>query len=122
MTVASDKRDIRFILGKEKLVPQPEITILGLELHVAALAVEIADTILEQMDTKFDTVTFHSDSKAVLVYIYNESRQIYVYMSNRVQYIRRSTNPEQWKYVSSNENSAAHASHSFPAGSLTHIT
>lgn len=80
---------------------------------------EIADAIVDEMDTEFDAVTFYSDSKVVLGYIHNESRRFYVYVNNRVQRIRRSTSPEQWRYVPTSQNPADHASRSVPAGSLT---
>ena len=118
-TDASNNMDVGFILGKAKLAPRPETTVPRLELCAAVLAVEIADTVVDEMDTEFDAVSFYSDSKVVLGYIHNESRRFYVYVSNRVQRIRRSTSPEQWKYVSTTENPADCASRSVPAGSLT---
>lgn len=117
-----NKVDVGFILGKAKLAPRPETTIPRLELCAAVLAVEMADMIVEEMDTEFNTVTFYSDSKVVLGYIYNESRRFYVYVNNRVQRIRRSSSPEQWKYVPSSENPADHASRSVPAAGLTHTS
>ena len=47
--------------------------------------------------TKPDSVTYYSDSKFILGYITNESRRFYVYVSNRVERIRRSSAPHQWK-------------------------
>ena len=49
--------------------------------------------------TKPDSVTYYSDNKFMLDYITNESRRFYVYVSNRVERIRRSSAPHQWKYV-----------------------
>ncbi|RXN33123.1 hypothetical protein ROHU_004400 [Labeo rohita] len=96
-TDTDGKVNTGFICGKAKLTPRPEITIPRLELCAAVLAVEIADTVTDEIDVKFDAVTFYSDSKVVLGYIHNESRRFYVYVNNRVQRIRRSTCPEQWK-------------------------
>lgn len=122
MTDASNNTDVGFVLGKAKLAPCPETTVPRLELCAAVLAVEIADTIVDEMDMVFDAVTFYSDSKVVLGYIHNESRRFYVYVNNRVQRIRRSTSTEQWKYVPTSENPADHASQSVPAGILTRTT
>ncbi len=86
-------------IGKAKLAPRPETSVPRLELCAAVLAVEIAETIEDEIDTKLDSVTFYSDSKFVLGYICNESRKCYVYVNNRVQRIRKSTHPKEWKYV-----------------------
>ncbi|RXN11518.1 hypothetical protein ROHU_029945 [Labeo rohita] len=98
-TDTDGKVNTGFICGKAKLTPRPEITIPRLELCAAVLAVEIADTVTDEIDVKFDAVTFYSDSKVVLGYIHNESRRFYVYVNNRVQRIRRSTCPEQWNFT-----------------------
>ncbi len=42
----------------------------------------------------------------------------YVYVSNRVQRIRRSSNPEQWRYVPTDQNPADHATRFVPAAHL----
>lgn len=70
------------------------------------LAVNIIETITAEIAVKFDDITFYTDSRVVLGYIYNEKRRFHVYVSNRVQRIRRSTNPEQRHYVSSEHNPA----------------
>ncbi|KAI4892131.1 hypothetical protein NFI96_008825, partial [Prochilodus magdalenae] len=115
---AEGKSELRFILGKAKLAPVPEITVPRLELCSAVLAVEIADVLREEMDVQFNSVRFFSDSKVVLGYIRNESRRFYVYVSNRVQRIRKSSLPEQWNYVPTTMNPADQASRSIPANTL----
>lgn len=57
---------------------------------------------MAEMDLSFDTVKFFTDSKVVLGYIWN------VFVTNRVQRIRKSTQPHQWHYVSSEQNPADH--------------
>lgn len=57
----------------------------------------MAEVIIDEIDIQLDAVTFYSDSKVVLGYIHNDSRRFYVNVNNRVQPIRRSTNPGQWK-------------------------
>nr|XP_055046841.1 uncharacterized protein LOC129432444 [Misgurnus anguillicaudatus] len=121
-TDSDGKINVGFIYGKAKLTPRPELTIPRLELCAAVLAVEIAETVTDEIDVKFDAVTFYSDSKVVLGYIHNESRRFYVYVNNRVQRIRRSTSPEQWKYVPTNHNPADHASRSVSAENLMNST
>lgn len=118
-TDAAGNSEVGFIMAKAKLAPRPEITIPRLELCAAVLAVEIAEVITTEIDIDLDAVRFYSDSKVVLGYINNESRRFYVYVNNRVQRIRRSSQPEQWHYVPTDQNPADHASRSVPAGHLT---
>ena len=51
-------------------------------------------------------------------YINNESRRFYVYVDNRVQHIRQSSHPSQWRYVPTEDNPADHASRSVPSSQL----
>ncbi len=104
ITSMNGKVEVGFMFGKAKLALRPEISVPRLELCAAVLAVEIAETIEDEIDTKLDSVTFYSDSKVVLGYICNESRKCYVYVNNRVQRIRKSTHPKQWKYVPTDQN------------------
>ncbi|XP_037503363.1 uncharacterized protein LOC119378234 [Rhipicephalus sanguineus] len=111
-------KHIGFVMGKAKLTPQPEHTIPRLELCAAVLAVEMTDFILREIDFRPDSVVFYTDSKVVLGYIFNETRRFHVYVANRVQRIRKSTRPEQWKYVRTDENPADHATRMVPATRL----
>lgn len=107
-----------FVLGKAKLAPRPDLTIPRLELCAAVLAVNIAELIKSEMDMEFDKITFFTDSRIVLGYINNEKRRFYVFVNNRVQRIRRSTQPQQWHYVPSNNNPADLATRSVSAAAL----
>ncbi|XP_075743964.1 uncharacterized protein LOC142802802 [Rhipicephalus microplus] len=78
----------------------------------------MADTILRELDFQPSSVTFYTDSKVVLGYIHNKTRRFYVYVANRVQRIRASTRPGQWKYVCTEENPADHATRPIPAAQL----
>ncbi|XP_034396072.1 uncharacterized protein LOC117735512 [Cyclopterus lumpus] len=100
VTDSAGNNHVGFVMGKAKLTPRPEQTIPRLELCAAVLGVELADLISAELDLQLDATTFHSDSKVVLGYISNESRRFYVYVSNRVLRIRRSSHPDQWRYVS----------------------
>lgn len=57
----------------------------------------------------------------VLGYIQNQSRRFYVYVNNRVCHIREST-PEQWHFVTTDQNPADHSSRSVPAAELQNTT
>lgn len=98
-----------FVMGKAKLAPRPEHTVPRLELCAAVLAVELAELIQSEIDLQLDEMLLYTDSRVVLGYIYNETRRFYVYVNNRVQRIRRSTQPEQWRYVRTDINPADQA-------------
>ncbi|XP_038153297.1 uncharacterized protein LOC119791326 [Cyprinodon tularosa] len=122
ITDAEGNCHIGFVLGKARLAPRPEQTIPRLELCAAVMAVEMAEIIAAEIDIKCDAVTFYTDSKVVLGYIYNDKRRFYVYVTNRIQRIRRSTQPQQWHYVSTERNPADHATRSVPAARLKDTT
>ena len=82
----------------------------------------MTDLVHEKLEQKPDSVTYYSDSKVVLGYISNESRRFYVYVSNRVEHIRRSSAPHQWKYVANNVNPADLATRSIEASKLKEST
>ncbi|XP_076857275.1 uncharacterized protein LOC143511532 [Brachyhypopomus gauderio] len=110
---------VGFVFGKARLAPPNEPTIPRLELCAAVLAVEIAELIVQEINIQVDAVTFYCDSKVVLGYIHNQSKRFYAYVHNRVQRIRQSTGPNQWKYVPTEHNPADHASRSVQASKLT---
>lgn len=97
-----------FVMGKAKVAPSSGHTIPRLELCAAVLAVELWQSVMDQMDLSPPSlkVTFYTDSKVVLGYISNETRRFYTYVSNRVERIRRVSQPEQWKYVPTTLNPA----------------
>lgn len=105
-----------------KLAPLSKPTIPRLELCAAALAVEMAELIPDELDLKSDITKFYCDSKVVLGYIYNETKHFYVYVHNRVQCIHQSTKPEQWSYIPTDDIPADHMSRSVPASHLVHKT
>lgn len=120
LTTEDGKSEVSFVFGKARLAPQPEIMVPRLELRVAVLAVEIAELVVEEMDLKFDRITYFTDSKVVLGYIHNQARRFYV--NNRVQRIRQSSSPDQWRYAPTEHNPADHGSKSVVAASLSTTT
>ncbi|KAI3366456.1 hypothetical protein L3Q82_000591 [Scortum barcoo] len=118
LTDADGNNDVGFVMGKAKLTPRPEHTVPRLELCAAVLASELTELISAELDLQLDAITYYTDSKVVLGYIHNETRRFYVYVSNRVLRIRRSSHPNQWRYVSSEENPADHATRSVTASRL----
>lgn len=93
-------------MGKAKVAPKHGTTISMLELCAAVLAVKVAESIQRNLDHPLDNLQFYSDSKVVLGYINNQTTRFYVNVANRVHRIRKSTIPEQWKYVPTQKNPA----------------
>ncbi|KAI4883907.1 hypothetical protein NFI96_004101 [Prochilodus magdalenae] len=122
VTNHDDQSSVGFVFGKSKLAPVRETTIPRLELCAAVLAVDITEFVLSELHLKIDSVTFFTDSRIVLGYINNETRRFYVYVSNRIERIRQSTSPEQWRYVPSEQNPADHGSRSVAAELLANTT
>ncbi|KAF7652275.1 hypothetical protein LDENG_00098710 [Lucifuga dentata] len=93
-----------FCMGKSKLAPRQPHTVPRLELCATVLAIKLAEMLLDELDIEIHNVKFYTNSRIVLGYINNTSRRFYVYITNRVSCIRKSTQPEQWHFVSTEHN------------------
>lgn len=108
---------VGFVMSKSKLAPFPAHTVPRLELCASVLAVELMELIREEMDVDL-RVKFYTDSRVVLGYIHNMTRRFHMYVANRVARIRKSTSPDQWHYVRSDQNPADHATRPMPPAQL----
>ncbi|XP_055017008.1 uncharacterized protein LOC129411104 [Boleophthalmus pectinirostris] len=122
VTHGDGHNEVGFVMGKAKLAPMPELTIPRLELCAAVLAVEMSEPLNDELKVKIDKITFFTDSKVVLGYIHNKNRRFHVYVNNRVQRIKQSSLPEQWKYIPSEHNPADHGSRSLAAEKIERTT
>lgn len=68
----------------------------------------MADVICSEMDIEMRAVRFFTDSTIVFGYIHNTTRRFHVYVANRVNRIRKSSHPQQWQYVATEQNPADH--------------
>jgi hypothetical protein len=97
-------------MGKSRVAPSKVTTIPRLELSAVVVAVRTSDMLKKELEIQGLQEYFWTDSKVVLGYINNEARRFHVFVANRIQRIKQSTDPEQWRYVTSEENPADHAS------------
>ncbi|XP_076829473.1 uncharacterized protein LOC143475509 [Brachyhypopomus gauderio] len=98
------------VMGKSRVAPMKFMTIPRLELSAAVVAVRISDMLKKELEINALQEYFWTDSKVVLGYINNDAKRFHLFVANRIQRIRQSTKPEQWRYVSSEQNPADHAS------------
>ncbi|XP_066955789.1 uncharacterized protein [Macrobrachium rosenbergii] len=97
-------------MGKSRVSPKRVVTIPRLELTAATVSVKVAQHILKELEFTVDSVVYYTDSTTVLHYIHSNTKRFPVFVANRVRVIRDYSQPEQWRYVSSNDNPADVAS------------
>ena len=98
------------IMAKSRVVPIKKVTIPRLELQAAVLAVKVSQFLDKELQQINPTHVYWTDSKIVLGYIFNETKRFHIFVANRVDQIRQHSEPNQWHYVSSENNPADHAS------------
>ena len=94
------------LFGQSKVATAQTTSIPRLELCAAVLVSQAVHKIEKEIDMEIYEITFYTDSKVVLGYIQNEGRRFYVYVANRVQTIRKTSNPRQWKFIDTSKNPA----------------
>ena len=106
------------VMGKARVTPLRVVTIPRLELQAAIVSVKVSKFLRQELEYKEISEYFWTDSRVVLGYIGNDAKRFHVYVANRVQKIRDATEPQQWHYVSSENNPADHASRGIDAKGL----
>lgn len=98
------------VIGKARVSPTKVTTIPRLELTAAVVSVSISNMLREELRIVDGKEYFWTDSKVVLGYINNDARRFHTFVANWVQKICHCTNPQQWRYVPTDENPADGAS------------
>ncbi|KAI7796759.1 hypothetical protein IRJ41_005739 [Triplophysa rosa] len=96
-------------MAKARVAPKIT-TIPRLELMAAVVAVQTSDFLRKELEIDNLHEYFWTDSKVVLGYINNDAIRFHVFVANRIQRIQQSTDTTQWRYVTSEDNPADHAS------------
>ena len=86
-------------MAKSRVAPIKPLTLPRLELQGAVLAIRLKETVVKEMDWKFDTVYFWTDSMINLQYINNSHQRFKVFVGNRVGEIYESSESSQWRFV-----------------------
>lgn len=106
------------VMGKARVAPTKVTTIPRLELSAAVVASRIGDLLQRELELDELSQFYWTDSKVVLGYINNDARRFQVFVANRIQQIKSSTEPCQWRYVATEHNPADHASRGLTANEL----
>lgn len=100
----------QILMAKARVAPIKIVTIPRLELTAAVLATRIYRVIDREMELKFESVSFWTDSTIVLHYINNTKSRFSTYVANRLSEIHEVTKTNQWRHVASRDNPADYAS------------
>lgn len=106
------------LMAKSRVAPLKVTTIPRLELTAAVVSVAVNDILKEEMNLADAEAYFWTDSQVTLGYINNEARRFHTFVANRVQRIHRTTTPQQWRYIPSDENPADYASRGLSVNDL----
>lgn len=106
------------VFGKARVAPTKLTTIPRLELSSAVTSVRNGDVVKRELEIQNLQEYYWTDSKVVLGYVNNDAKRFHTFVANRIQRIRSSTSPKQWRHVSSENNPADHASRGLSAVQL----
>ncbi|XP_032364376.1 uncharacterized protein LOC116678740, partial [Etheostoma spectabile] len=106
------------VVGKARVAPTKQTTIPRLELSSAVTSVRNGDLAKRELEIENLQECYWTDSKVVLGYVNNDAKRFHTFVANRIQRIKSSTNPEQWRHVSSENNPADSASRGLSAVQL----
>lgn len=98
------------VMAKSRLAPLKKMTIPRLELTAAKLAVTLKVILDRELELNITKTIIWTDSTVVLKYLRNTTKRFQRFVANRISFIQDRTTVGQWRYVTSEENPADHAS------------
>ncbi|XP_039865704.1 uncharacterized protein LOC120720149 [Simochromis diagramma] len=105
-----DQAHCAFIMGKARVAPLKPVTIPRMELTAATLASRMDVMWKKELQMELKDSVFWTDSTSVLKYINNKTTRFRTFVANRVSEIVKVSNPQQWRYVDTDNNPADLAS------------
>ena len=105
-------------MAKAKVPPKKVVTIPRLKLQSAVISIKVSNFLSEELHYENITHIYYSNSRIVLGYIYNDAKKFHIFVANRVQVIRESSSPSDWRHVSSLDNPADVASKNISISNL----
>ena len=107
-----------FIIGKSRLSPLKQLTILRLQLSAAVVATRLDRMVRKEIGTPINDSIFWTDSTCVLGYIGNDDKRFHTFVANSVAAIQEASSPSQWRHVNGKQNPADDASRGLAAEAL----
>ena len=95
-----------FVMSKSRLAPIKIVTLPRLELNAARCGARLSHLIVHELDLPIQRVQFWSDSTLTLQYINNSTNRLKVFVANRVANILDLSQPQDWRHVPGNVNTA----------------
>ena len=98
--------DVAFVCGKTRCAPLKLTSIPRLELCAALLGARMSKVIQQCLRVSIASVTFWSDSQTVLQWLNSATRRYKPFVGHRIAAILEISAPEQWRWVSTDLNTA----------------
>ncbi|RYE25860.1 MAG: hypothetical protein EOP45_04390, partial [Sphingobacteriaceae bacterium] len=101
---------VEILTAKTRVAPLKGMTLPKLELSAAALLAKLMAKVKMAINIPIAKTTYYSDSQVTLAWIKAQPTKWKLFVANRVAEIQKLSNKDDWKYVSTKENSADCAS------------
>ena len=107
-----------FLIGKCKVAPIKQVSILKLELEAAVIGVSLFSTIMRGSSFYFTRSTLWTVSQVVLDWLSTTKKQS-LFVANRIKEVLASADTYQWKQVTTEDNLADHGTRGFNPDEIT---